>query len=195
VFYVLNGAAALAAAIATLELGARQIEPPGEVLGAADLGVDEPVDAFVTDGCRRFLLAEPAGDLLGGPAVLQAAEDEVAERNVTLEFGSGPSAGPGLFLSVGRFIADFGAAVAFQFARDGRWRAIQSCRDLAERLPVFMKTGNRTPFLEREVVVLLGHCNTLPWCCTSFVNSGDPGSRSSRGHALGPRFRGDDNGI
>jgi hypothetical protein len=41
-------------------------------------------------------------------------------------------------------------------------------------LPVFMKTGNRTPFLEREVVVLLGHCNTLPWCCTSFVSSGHP---------------------
>jgi hypothetical protein len=65
VFYVLNGAASLAASTTPLELGARQIVPPIIVLGAADLGVDEAVDAFMADGGRCILLAEPTGDLLG----------------------------------------------------------------------------------------------------------------------------------
>src|SRR5271168_3536886 len=65
VLYMLNGAAPLAASIAALELGARQIVPPGVVLGAADLGVDEAVDALMTDGGCCLLLSKPAGDLLG----------------------------------------------------------------------------------------------------------------------------------
>jgi hypothetical protein len=35
-----------------------------------------------------------------------------------------------------------------------------------------MKPGNRAAVLEFEVRVLLGHCNTLAGCCTSFVNLG-----------------------
>jgi hypothetical protein len=50
VFYVLNGATSLAAPIAAFELGARQIVPPVVVLGAADQGVDEAIDALMTDG-------------------------------------------------------------------------------------------------------------------------------------------------
>ncbi len=130
VFDVLNRAASLAATITTLELGTWQIEPPGKVLGAADLGVDEAVDALVTDGCCRLLLPQAPSDLLRGPTVLQAAEDQFSEFVVALEFGPGPPAGSGLLLSIDRFVSDFGAAIALQFARDCRWRAIQSCRDL-----------------------------------------------------------------
>jgi hypothetical protein len=64
-FDVLNGAASLAASIATLELGAWQIVAPVVVLGAPYLGVDEAVDALMTDGGCCLLLSKPTGDLLG----------------------------------------------------------------------------------------------------------------------------------
>jgi hypothetical protein len=63
-----------------------------------------------------------------------------------------------------------GDVVAVQLARDGRRLAIQSCSDFPDRLPAFMKTGNLTPFLDRELAIT-GHGNTCLWCCTSFVNS------------------------
>ena len=96
VFYALNGATSLAAAIAALELGARQVVPPVVVLGATDLGMDEAVDALVTDGNCRLLLAEPTGDLLGGPAAFKAAKDEATERFVALQSRPGPAASSGL---------------------------------------------------------------------------------------------------
>jgi hypothetical protein len=65
-------------------------------------------------------------------------------------------------------------AIALQLARDARWRAIQSCRDLLGRLAGFMKLGNLAPLLEPEMTVVFRHRNTLSWCCTSFVNSGGP---------------------
>jgi hypothetical protein len=37
-------------------------------------------------------------------------------------------------------------------------------------LPVFMKAGNLTPFLDRKLTIVR-HGNTCIWCCTSFVNS------------------------
>src|SRR3979490_125766 len=85
-----------------------------------------------------------------------------------------PAAAACLLLGVGRLVADLAAAVALQLARQARWRAIQSCRDLADRLAGLVKLGNRAPLFEREVTIVFAHCNTLSWCCTSFVNSGDP---------------------
>lgn len=85
VFYVLHGAAALAATVATFGLGARREVPPAVILGSADLGVDEAVDGFVADGDGGFLLSEPAGDLLGGPAALEAGEDQGAQGFVALQ--------------------------------------------------------------------------------------------------------------
>jgi hypothetical protein len=37
-----------------------------------------------------------------------------------------------------------------------------------------VKLGNRAPLFEREVTIVFAHCNTLSWCCTSFVSSGGP---------------------
>ena len=46
---VVCGTSALSAAKAALGLGARQEEPPGIVLVAGDLGIDEAVDRFMAD--------------------------------------------------------------------------------------------------------------------------------------------------
>src|SRR5205085_12460449 len=88
-----------------------------------------------------------------------------------------PAPGTGLLLGVARAIADLAAGVALQLARDARWRATQSCCDLALRVAGLSKLGNRAALFEREVAVVFSHGNTLVWCCTSFVNSG--GSRVS----------------
>src|SRR5215472_3654594 len=37
-----------------------------------------------------------------------------------------------------------------------------------------MKAGNRAAVFEVEMGVGLFHCNTVTWCCTSFVNLGNP---------------------
>src|SRR6202035_4588193 len=33
------------------------------------------------------------------------------------------------------------------------------------------EAGQSDPFIQRELVVVFPHGNTLSWCCTSFVNS------------------------
>lgn len=85
VFYMLDGAAALLASTAAFGLGAWQVVSPSVVLSSADLCVDEAVDGFMADGDGRLLLSEPACDLLGGPAALEAGEDGVAQRGVVFE--------------------------------------------------------------------------------------------------------------
>src|SRR6266702_8413075 len=47
-----------------------------------------------------------------------------------------------LFLGVTRFVTDVTAAIAPHLARDRRWRAIQSCRDLPDRAATGLKSGN-----------------------------------------------------
>jgi len=111
---------------ATLVLGAGQVVAPGAVVGAADLGVDEAVDALMADGERGLLLLEAAGDLFRGPTVLEAIEDELAQLGVAFQARATPAAGAGLLLGIARLVAELFAAVALQLARDARWRAIQS---------------------------------------------------------------------
>src|ERR1700730_6409284 len=79
-----------------------------------------------------------------------------------------------LFLGISGLIADLAAMVTLQLTRHARWRAIQSCRDLADRLAGFAKTGNRAALFKRDLVIMLAHRNTLVWCCTSFVSLGGP---------------------
>src|SRR4030081_1050621 len=173
---------ALAAPLrAALVLGSGQIVAPGAIVGAADLGVDEAVDALMADGGSSLLLLEPAGDLLGRPAARQAVEHEGAQRGIAFQARALPAAAACLLLGVGRLVADLAAAVALQLARQARWRAIQSCRDLADRLAGLVKLGNRAPLFEREVTIVFAHCNTLSWCCTSFVNSGGPFAMPDQG--------------
>src|SRR5260370_906564 len=148
-------------------LGSGRGVSPGVVVGAADLGVDEAVDGFVADGCRGLLLMEPAGDLLGRPAALQAAQSEATQLGITFQRRARPAAGGGLFLGVVRLVADVSAMVALQLTRDARWRAIQSCRDLAERFAGFAKLGPRAALVEGEVVLKIAHSHTLVLSCTS----------------------------
>src|SRR5436190_4244099 len=74
-------------------------------------------------------------------------------------------------MSIRGLVAQLAAAVAFQLARYRRCRAIQSCRDFLVRLPSGMPLGNRTPLVQRELLVMIPHRNTsYTGCCTSFVN-------------------------
>src|ERR1700742_2616847 len=105
VFDVLDGASSLAATITTFGFAARQIVPPFVVLGAADLRIDEAVDALVTDGCCRLLLTEAAGDLFGRPTAFEATEDHGTEHVIALQLRAGPSTGSGLLVGIGGFVA------------------------------------------------------------------------------------------
>jgi len=113
-------------------------------------------------------------DLLGRPAAFEATQNEGAQIVVAFQTRALPAPGAGLLLGIGGLVADLGAMVAFQLARYCRWRAIQSCRDLPDRLPAFMKAGNRAPVFKSDVIIMFSHRNTLTWCCTSFVSLGHP---------------------
>ena len=155
-----------------------------------ELGVDEAVDGLVADDLPAALAGEPAGDLFGRPAAIEAIKDELAQRFVPLEPRARPAPRTCLLLGIGGLVAHLAARIALQLSRDRRWRAIQSCSDLLERLPVLMKVGNLTPLLQRELRVPGSHGNTSSRCCTSFVNSGDLGSAGLRGSTEIPAFAG-----
>src|SRR5271154_3091206 len=178
---VLGGTAAPAATEAALAFGARQVVAPTVVLGPGDLGGDEAIDCFVADDDAPLFARETAGDLFGRPAARQTLEDQGLEVWVAQEFGSTPAPRPRLFSGIGRFVAKAASGVAFQLPRDARWRAIQSCRDLPDRLPSGAMLGNRVPVLQAEVLITLFHRNTPHRrCCTSFVNSANPGRQRTR---------------
>jgi hypothetical protein len=63
---VQHGAAPLAAAVAPFALAAGQIAPPGVVLGARDLGVEEAVDGLVADDRATLLERQATGHFLRG---------------------------------------------------------------------------------------------------------------------------------
>ena len=134
--------AAPAAAKPSPALAAGQIAPPAVVLGAGDLGVDEAIDALVADHRSAGLARQPSGDLFGRPARGEAVQDEAAQIGLAFEARARPAPRPALVLGVTGFVADFAAAIAPYLARDARWRAIQSCRDLPDRAPVGLKSGN-----------------------------------------------------
>jgi hypothetical protein len=97
---------------------------------------------------RAGVAGQAAGDLFGRPAASEAVEDDGAQLVVALEPGSRPASGAGLLLGKGRLVADLTAAVALQLARDRRWRAIQSCRDLPDRGAGGTKSGNLAPLFQ-----------------------------------------------
>jgi hypothetical protein len=142
------GTATPAAAETALALAARQIVPPAVVLGAGDLGVDEAVDALVADHLVATLASESAGDLLGRPASGEMLENVAAQVGLAFEARARPASRLRLFLGVTWFVSDLAAAVAPHLARDRRWRAIQSCRNLPDRAPVGLKSGNLASVLQ-----------------------------------------------
>lgn len=88
-------------------------------------------------------------------------KDQLAEIGVALEARALPAPGAGLLLGIGRSLADLCAAFALQLARDCRWRAIQSCGDLADRLPGLEKLGNRASLVKAELTIMASHGSTL----------------------------------
>jgi hypothetical protein len=72
-------------------------------------------------------------------------------------------------------IAQLSAAVALELTGYSRWRAIHSCRDLADCFPGLAKLGKRAPLFKRKLFIVSSYCNTLyKKCCTLFVNLGSP---------------------
>jgi hypothetical protein len=88
-------------------------------------------------------------------------EDEAAEAFVSFELGALPAARPGLLLGVCGVVPDLASGIALELASNGRWRAIQSCRDLPDRPPLLLKAGNAAAILDRELCVCGSHGNTL----------------------------------
>ena len=105
----------------------------GGVLGAIALGMDEAVDGLVGyEGAASFQ-CQATGDLLGRPASTQSGEDGFSQSRVPVQPGAPPTTGPSLLVGIA-WIISFGiGSVALQLSRNRRWRAIQTCRDLAER--------------------------------------------------------------
>src|ERR1700759_75732 len=128
----------------------------------------------MTDAGRGLGAVQPTGDLLGRPAAAEAIQHEVAQLGIAFQARALPAPGGGLLLRIDRFVAYLHTAIALQLARDARWRAIQSCRDLAERMTGLLKLGNLAVLFQAELAVVVSHCNTLSLSCTSFVNSGGP---------------------
>ena len=110
------------------------------------------------------------------PALLKPTENLFLQIGITQQSTPFPASAVGLLLSVGRLVAHLSARVAFKLAHYSRWRAIHSCRDLADCFPGLAKSGKRTAFFKRKLFIALSHGNTLSnKCCTWFVNLGDPG--------------------
>ena len=98
----------------------------------------------MTDDLVPFFAGKASGDLLGRPATGKAIKNCVTQGIIAFEPGTCPAAGRGLCLSIGWLVANFAAAVPLQLAGNRRRLAIQSCSNLPDRLPGFMKPGNRT---------------------------------------------------
>ena len=106
---------------------------PGVVLGAIALGMDEAVDGLVGyEGAASFQ-CQATGDLLGRPASTQSGEDGCSQSWVPVQPGAPPTTGPSLLMSIAWLISLGIGGVALQLSSNRRWRAIQTCRDLAER--------------------------------------------------------------
>lgn len=123
-----------AAAPAAYGLGALQISPPDEVLRATQPGVDEAIDGLVADDPAAGIERQSAGDGLGRPAQSQPIEHAAGQHCITLQPLARPAPRLALLVGIRRLVADLAAGVALQLPRDRRCRAIQSCRDLPERV-------------------------------------------------------------
>jgi hypothetical protein len=136
------GAATLSTAEPALALAARQVAAPAVVFGARDLGVDEAVDALVADRRGATLTGQPAGDLFRRPACSEALENGAAQAGLPFQARARPAPRLRSLVSITWFVTNVATTVAPYLTRDRRWRAIQSCRDLPDRSPVGLKTGN-----------------------------------------------------
>src|SRR5688572_13573705 len=172
---MIHRTAAFMPAPATLALATRKIMAPAVVLGTADLRVYESVDRFITDHRPSGFLSQASGNLSRRPTLCQSFEHCLLKIGLTQQSTTSPTTAFSLLLGVGRLIAQLSAAVALELTGYSRWRAIHSCRDLADCFPSLAKLGKRAAFFKRKMSIVSSHCNTLyKKCCTSFVNLGYP---------------------
>ncbi len=112
------GAAALLAAAAPLALGARQVAPPVEVRGAAELCIDEAVDGLVGDHLAPVFASQSASDLLGRPAPAKAFHYRAAQVGLPFEASARPAPRSHLLLGIDWLVVDLDAPIAAQLPRD-----------------------------------------------------------------------------
>ena len=86
-----------------------------------------------------------------GPALLEAGKDLGPQGGVAVKAGAAPAAGVGLLVGVARLVALGAGGIACQLPSNGRWRAIQSCRDLAARGAGGVASGHFTPVFNGEL--------------------------------------------
>src|SRR5215203_1918245 len=173
--------AASTSAPAALAFGARQVVPPAVVLGTANLGIDEPVDRLIADDLAFAFLFESAGHLGRRPALCKPGENLFLQITIAQQSTAFPAPALGLLIGVSWLVANLRAAVALKLAHYGRWRAIHSCRDLADCFPGMAKSGNCTALFKRKLFIVLSHSNTLSnKCCTWFVNLGGRHGRAEK---------------
>src|SRR5512139_2287416 len=174
---MINGTAALRSAPATFAFAAGQVVPPAEVVGAPDLSIDEPVDRLIADDLAFAFLFESTGHLGRRPALHEPGENLLLQIGIAQQSTAFPAPALGLLICIGRLVAYLRALVAFELTHYSRWRAIHSCRDLADCFPGLAKSGKGAAFFKRKLFIVLSHSNTLPHkCCTWFVNLGNPSS-------------------
>jgi hypothetical protein len=172
---MIHGATAFVSTPTPLALAPGKVMAPAVVLGAADLRVDKPIDRFITDQCASVFLFQASGNLSRRPTLCQSFEHCLLKIGLTQQSTTSPATAFSLLLGVGRLIAQLSAAVALELTGYSRWRAIHSCRDLADCFPGLAKLGKRAALFKRKLFIVLSHCNTLyKKCCTSFVNLGHP---------------------
>ena len=83
-----------ASAPSALALGARQVVPPGIIVGAADLCVDKAVNRFVADAHRRLITRQPSGNLFRRPALSESIHHMRTQRWIALHAASMPAPRP-----------------------------------------------------------------------------------------------------
>src|SRR4026208_398907 len=172
---VINGAAPSVSTPAALTFSSGQEMAPTEIFGAPDLRIDEPIDRLIADDLPLTFFVQSTGHLGRRPALPQPCEHPVLELGIAQQSTAFPAPAVGLLFCVGRLIAHLRAAVTIQLTHYSRWRAIHSCRDLADCFPGLAKSGKRTALFKRKLFIALSHSNTLSKkCCTSFVNLGNP---------------------
>ncbi len=163
---------------------------PGVVLRAPDLGGNESIDGLVGNEGPGGLAGQATGHLLGRPALLEAGEDARAQGRIKVEPGAAPAARAGLLVGIARLVALRARPIALKLPSQRRWRAIQTCSDLLDRVADGVASGQFTAVFNGKVRVVTFHGNTLMRRCTSFVNLGRPLScfAGARGHtAATPR--------
>src|SRR3546814_110725 len=102
------------AAPAAPGLGPRQIMAPAIVLGAQDLGLDEAINALMTDAHARLVPRQPSRHLFGRPSHCKTVQHEPAQGWLACHPATPPAPRPGLRARIGRLIADLDAAVPRQ---------------------------------------------------------------------------------